>query len=604
LIAFFIVHLESHMNLKEFLLELRRRKVYRVSIAYGIAAVGLANIADLISESFEAGPWVMQMIVTILIVGFPVTLVLSWIFDIGPEGIERTLPLDENSPIKQQPVSVKMVIGSLILIILIVLGSKWSLNQFGKLKKGPILSLAILPFDNFTGNDSLAYFVAGMQSSLIGDMQKVSALRIPSKTSSNSFKDSNTSIPDIATELNVDAAIEGEISCLGEDSICVQIRLIRAFPEEEQIWVQDYKIERGEILNFYNNVTKQISKEIDIALTPTEDLLLATSRTVNPEAYDAYLKGLYNWEQLNKESIGKALEYFQLAADLDPEWADPYAGLATAWGTLGYFGIASRAVTIPKAYPFLNKALELDPNSAKAHYAAAILAVWTEWGWEKGEREFLRSIELDPNDALTHMYYAHLLMILRRTDEANQQANIGLNLDPMKPLVLGLYGVILKYNNDDDQGAIKAFEKSLSIKPDNIFSKINLAETQRELAYKNGEYKKWMEFWNIKVEGHWKTEGREAVLNAFDEGGHIPAIEEMFRMHDKYGKDCYLSEGVKAERYVKLGNLDKAAECLEKDFEIRESMLPYISAKYTFYEILKDEPRYIEILKKMDLPVD
>ena len=230
------------MNLKEFLLELKRRKVYRVSIAYGFAAWLLVQIADLISDNFEADPWVMKMIIIILIIGFPVTIILSWIFDIGPEGIERTLPRNEDGATETQPISVKMVIGSLVLIILIVLGSRWSFQEFAKAKKGSINSLAILPFDNFTGNDSLAYFVAGMQSSLIGDMQKVSALRIPSKTSSNSFKDSNTSIPEIATELKVDAAIEGEISCLGSDSICVQIRLIRAFPEEEQIWVQDTRL--------------------------------------------------------------------------------------------------------------------------------------------------------------------------------------------------------------------------------------------------------------------------------------------------------------------------------------------------------------------------
>ena len=224
---------------------------------------------------------------------------------------------------------------------------RWlSLPEFGKIKNGPIQSLAILPFDNFTGNDSLEYFVAGMQSSLISDIQKISALRVPSKTSSNSFKDSNTSIPEIATELNVDAAIEGEITCMGEDSICVQIRLIRAFPEEEQIWVQDYKIERGEILNFYNNVTKQISKEIDIALTPKEDRLLAASRKVNPEAYDAYLKGLYYWEKLDEKSVNKALKFFQLAAELDPEWADPYAGLANAWGLFGFFNYDSDILSI------------------------------------------------------------------------------------------------------------------------------------------------------------------------------------------------------------------------------------------------------------------
>jgi len=592
------------MNLNEFLSELRRRKVYRVSIAYGFAAWLIAQIADLISESFEADPWVMQTIITIIILGFPVTLVLSWIFDIGPEGIERTLPKDVNVPTEDEPISVKLVIGSLVLIILLVIGSTWSIQELTKAKKGSISSLAILPFDNFTGQDSLEYFVAGIQSSLIGDMQKISALRVPSKTSSSSFQDGKTSIPEIANQLNVDAAIEGEITCMGEDTICVQIRLIRAFPVEEQVWVQDYKIERGEILNFYNNVTKQISKEIDIALTPMEDRLLAKSRIVNPEAYDAYLKGVYYWGKLDEESTKKALEYFQLATEIDPEWADPYAGLANAWGLFGFFGFLPKSVTLPKVYPYLNKALDLDPNSAKAHQVAAILAVWTEWDWEKGEREFLKSIELDPNNAITRMYYAHLLMILRRSNDANEQANIGLELDPMKPLVLGLYGVVMKLNNDDTQGAVSVFEKSLSIDSNFAFSKINLNEVKMESAYANGEYEKWIQSWNKKVMhyGHWNKVGREAVLKKFYESGHIAAIEEMFRMNEIYGDDCYLSADVKTERYIKLGNIDKAVESLEKDYEIRENFLPYISTKYPNYELFKDQPRYIEILRKMNLP--
>jgi len=591
------------MKLKEFLSELKRRKVYRVSIAYGFAAWLLAQIAGLITDSFEADPWVMQMTISILILGFPVTLILSWIFDIGPEGIERTLPKDANTQAEREPISVKLVIVSLVMIILIVIGSRWSIQEFGKAKKGAIHSLAILPFDNFTGTDSLEYFVAGMQSSLIGDMQKISALRVPSKTSSNSFKDSKTSIPEIANQLNVDAAIEGSITCMGEDSICVQIRLIRVFPEEEQVWVQDYRIEKGEILNFYNKLTKQISKEINIALTPKEENLLAKSRIVHPEAYDAYLKGLYYWEKLDEQSTKKALEYFQLAADLDPEWADPYAGLANAWGLFGFFGFLPKSVTLPKVYPYLNKALELDPNSAKAHYVAAILAVWTEWDWEKGEREFLRSIELDPNDALTRMYYAHLLMILRRSDEANQQGKIGLQLDPMKPLVLGLYGVVEIYNNDDRQAAIQAFEKALSIEPNDWFSRGNLLDAIMDDAYKNGAYEKWIELWNEKVFINWNTDGREAVLKAFYENGHLAAIEEMFRMNEIYGNDCYLTTELKVKRNIYLGNNEKAIEVLEKDYEIRGSGMPYISPRFSYHEQLKDNPRYVEILRKMNLPL-
>ena len=592
------------MNIKEFLSELKRRKVYRVSIAYGFAAWLLAQIAGLISDSFEADPWVMKMIITILILGFPVTLILSWIFDIGSKGIERTLPKDANTPEDNQPISVKLVISSLVLIILIVLGSTWSMQEFGKIKNGPIQSLAILPFDNFTGNDSLEYFVAGMQSSLIGDMQKISALRVPSKTSSNSFKDSKTSIPEIASQLNVDAAIEGELTCLGDDSICVQIRLIRAFPEEQQVWVQDYRIERADILNFYNKVTKQISEEINIALTPTEDLLLAASRKVNPEAYDAYLKGLYYWGKLDEASVQKSLKYFQLASELDPEWADPYAGLANAWGLFSFFGFLPQSVTLPKVYPYLNKALELDPNSAQAHYVAAILAVWTEWDWEKGEREFLRSIELDPNNGLYRMYYAHLLMILRRSDEANQQGSIGLELDPMKPLVLVLYGYLVWGTNNDIEAATRAFEKSLSIDPNFGFGMLSLNDVQMTKAYESGEYEKWIELWNNKVSsfGDWNKEGRETVLKTFHEQGHIAAIEEMFRMNDRYGAGCFMSGAVKAERYVKLGNIDKAMESLEKNYKERESTMPYISSRYPNYESFKDNPRYIDILKKMNLP--
>ena len=202
------------------------------------------------------------------------------------------------------------------------------------------------------------------------------------------------------------------------------------------------------------------------------------------------------------------------------------------------------------------------------------------------------------------MHYAHLLMILRRSNEANQQANIGLELDPMKPLVLGLYGVVVCENNDDIQGAIQAFEKALSIDPNDWFSGVNLADAKMDDAYKNGAYDKWIELWDEKVKAWpWKTEGRTAVLNAFHENGHLAAIEEMFRMNEIYGNDCYMSGGVKTERYIKLGNNDKAMECLEKDYEIRESFLPYISPRFTYYEQLKDNPRYVEILKKMNLPL-
>ena len=592
------------MDLHKFFSELERRKVYKAAIAYGISAWVIAQIAGLVSASFEFPSWVMKMIIILLIIGFITTMILSWIFDIGPKGIERTERESSDLSDEKKPITGKLVISSLILLSVFIGTGWWTWQELVVNNTKPIRNLVVLPFDNYTGSDDYEYFVAGMHSSLITDIGRISELTVKSKTTANSYKETEMSVPEIAAELGIDAAVEGSITCMGEDSVCVQIRLNSAYPEEQQLWVEDYRIEKSQILNFYNKVTKTISNEINIVLTPQEESLLAEARTVDPKAYDAYLMGQFYWEKFDKESMKKAVEYFELAIEIDPEWADPYAGLANAWGVLGELFFFPKSVTLPKVYKYLNKALELNPNSAQAHYVKAINAMWTEWDWEKSEIAFLRSLELNPNNALCHMYYSDLLMRLRRTDEAVQQANLGLKLDPLKPLVLILFGLAM-LNEGDYQSAIQYFEKTLSIDPNSDFAKMVLANIHMYIAYENGDYKKWIESWDKKVEsfGYWNDEGREAVLKTFHERGHIAAIEEMFKMNEKYGNDCLMTGSVKAEKYINLGKYDKAMDCLEKDYEMREISITYIAISEILYDHLKDNPRYIELLRKMNLPM-
>ncbi len=484
---------------------------------------------------------------------------------------------------------------SLVVIVALII---FNVVSHKEVKTGTIESVLILPFDNFTGLDDFEYYVAGLHSGLIGDLGKISSLRVPSRTSSKLYKDADMSIPEIASESGVDAVIEPSISCYGEDSLCVQIKLISAFPEEEQIWVQDYRVAKTQILNFFNNVTKNISKEINIVLTPLEESLLSEARTVDPEAYEAFLKGQYYWEKLDEESIQKALEYFQLAIEIDPEWADPYAGLANAWGLFRFFGYLPANAVVPNVHKYINKALEMDPNSAHAHYVRAIISVWTEWDWEQGEKEFLKSIDLNSNNALCRLYYAHLLMMQRRFDEALKQAKLGLELDPLKPLVLGLYAMV-EMNEGDFHSAILHLEKALSIDPNFIWAVRILNTAQFMLHYQNGDWEKWIEAWGNKVKGHWNEEARETVINVFLEQGHVAGLNEMLKMNEKYGnKECLMSEGVIAERYIYLNDYEKAIDHLEKGYEMRA--IPYVATN-KFYEILKDNPRYIELLKKMNL---
>ena len=170
-------------------------------------------------------------------------------------------------------------------------------------------------------------------------------------------------LPQIASELAVDAVVEAQVMCLG-DSICLQIKVVSAFPEEKQLWVAEYKEERSQILNLYNQVTKHIADEVMIELTEDEESLLSEARTVNQEAYEAYLRGHQYWDDLSEESLNKALEYLTFAVEKDPDWAPLYDGLAKVWGGKMQMGFVPPDIAMPLIYENLNKAFELDPDFA------------------------------------------------------------------------------------------------------------------------------------------------------------------------------------------------------------------------------------------------
>ncbi|MFC2123477.1 adenylate/guanylate cyclase domain-containing protein [Bacteroidota bacterium] len=489
-------------------------------------------------------------------------------------------------------------VGTYIVLLLLLLSIGWWIRKEYFIDQSTMSSLLVLPPDNYTSSDTLDYFIAGMHNSLIGAIGKIKSLRVPSKTTANAYKDVEKSIPEIASEVNVRYIIELSILCLG-DSICLQVKLVSAHPEEKQLWVHDYKVEASQILNLYNNIAREIFDEINITLTPLEKTLLAETRSIDPKAYAAYLKGQYYWEQLHPDSLLKGMDYFHIAIEKEPEWAPPYAGLGSTWFLRGFLEYIPWIKALPKLYQYLHKALELDPEDAYSHYVVAMTAVWAEWEWEKAEKEFLKALELNPNDALCRMYYAHLLMILRRIEEAVDQANIALELDPMEPIILFLNGIVMR-GAGDYQSAITRFEKALSINPNFGPAKGNLFDTY----YDNGDYEKWIEYWNKKVHGLWNDEGRAAVLYAFHEKGHIAAIEEMFKMNEKYGNDCFMADEIKAERYLKLNNYEKVLDHYEKLYEISYSSMPYLTTNLYKHDQLKEYPRYIELLKKMNLPVD
>ena len=196
-------------------------------------------------------------------------------------------------------------------------------------------------------------------------------------------------------------------------------------------------------------------------------------------------------------------------------------------------------------------------------------------------------------------------MILRRSEESVQQAKLGLELDPLKPMALVFYGDVM-VNEGDYQSAIQHFEKALSIDPNFSFAAYYLSQAQLDIHYSNGDYEKWIDFWEKEVRGiwNWNEEGIAAVLNTFQEAGHIAAIEEMFKMNEKYGDSCYMHDFIKEERYLKLKDYDKVMDIREKQYEMQTLNPASMAIHMNSNKLLKDNPRYIELLKKMNLPHD
>jgi len=459
-----------------------------------------------------------------------------------------------------------------------------------------IRSIAILPFANYTGSENNKYIALGLQDALITELGKLGSIRVTARTSTMQYANFQKTINEVASELNVDGIIETSLIGLGEN-VRFQLKLYSIYPDELMLWSQVYDADMSDILNLYNRVIRNIADEIQLSLTAEQENELKKTIQIDPEAYDAYLKGNYYWEKLDPESVQIAMKSFERAIEIEPEWADPYAGLAETWGQYRMLGLLPASITLPNQLRYLRKALELNPRSARVHYSKALHAVWTEWDWEQGEMEFLKSLELNPNYALARLYYAHLLMILRRTDEAVHQANLGLALDPLSPLVLGLYGVVMT-EAGDYQAAISAFEKARTIAPDFRFA-FNILHAQ----YMNGDYEDWIITWEKKVT--WNDDAKASVVNTFHEKGHIAAIEEMFKMNDKYGNgigNANFASSVKAQRYMYLNKPEKALEYLEKTCEEDRLSATYAGAEL-FFSKLKDNPRYIELLRKMKLPL-
>ncbi|MDH3245370.1 MAG: adenylate/guanylate cyclase domain-containing protein, partial [Saprospiraceae bacterium] len=266
-------------------------------------------------------------------------------------------------------------------------------------------SILVLPFDNHTGSDTNEYFVASMHDALTTELGTIAAFRVLSQSTARAYKTMGVPLSQIAKEQDVDYVVEGSLLCLGE-SMCFQPKLISIQGEEKQIWSGNYTNDISEVLNLYHEVTKEVTREINVMLTREEEQKLEERKIVNPEAYRLYLQGRQLWILEGEENLAKSIEYYERALEIDPDFALAYVGMAITYTSFGWYIYEPNTIALPKAEAAARKALELDNTIGEAHTELALSKLVLNWDWQGSEESFKRAIDLNPSDARAHNMYA------------------------------------------------------------------------------------------------------------------------------------------------------------------------------------------------------
>ena len=455
---------------------------------------------------------------------------------------------------------------------------------------GPrIQSLAVLPLDNLSGDRDQGYFAAGMHEALITDLAKLGGFKRVIR-----YQQTEKSLPEIAQELGVDAVITGSVLREG-DRVRITAQLINA-TTQELLWANRYERQLGDVLSLQNEIVEAITREMNLQLTSGEQARLASARTVNPEAHEAYLRGQFHWRRLSPADLETALGYFELALEKDPDYALAYTGISRVWAGRQQRALVSPREATPKAKAAAVKAIELDNTLAETHHALAIVRTWSEWDWEGGEIAFQRAIELNPNYPEARAYYSDFLTIMGRHDEAMAQIERALELDPFNALYQALYSnVLLGVRRYDD--AIAQSRKAFKMSPGlwfaqgNIFLSLHLKGAYEEAL---AEQKKLIDLLG-------DSEVAEALDRGYAQGGYRGAMRLAAETLAARSRRTHTLALVVSGLYLRAGENDLALEWLERAFADRDPNLPYLGGPHS--DSLRDDPRFQDLMRRMNLPL-
>ena len=453
-----------------------------------------------------------------------------------------------------------------------------------------IESIAVLPLENLSGNPAQEYFSDGMTDELIGEIARIGSLRVISRTSIMQYKGgARKPLPVIARELNVDAIVEGTVAQSGQ-KVRITAQLIRA-RDDRHLWSEKYERDLADVLALQGDVARAIASQIRIKLTAGEQTSLTPTRKVNPEAYDAFLKGNFFLHQ-GIRGTGKSIELFKRAIELDPLQAEAHAGLAQALCFAGIFGLRPSAETFPEARVAALKALELDESNAGAHNALADVKKGYDWDPAGAEVEYRRALQLNPSHLLTRWWYAECLTRMGRYDEAIAESDRALALDPVSPGTFTVRAMLFFRARRYDE-AIRDSQQALDLDPDFI----NAFWWQGMSYAGKRDFKKSIACLTRAVSMNDGPLFRALLGHVYGRAGERAKALGMLGEVATLAKQRYVSPVDFAVVYAGLGDADSTFLWLEKAYQSRATRVGELGSMY--FDGLRADPRYADLMRRL-----
>jgi serine/threonine-protein kinase len=470
--------------------------------------------------------------------------------------------------------------------------SWWGVKKFGG-RTPPIRSLAVLPLANLMGDPEQEYFVAGMHEALIAELGQIGALVVISRTSVMRYQNTEKSVPEIGRELKVDALVEGSMFKAG-DSVRVRVQLIRAAPVERQLWSRTYDGDLRNVLALQKRVARAIAEQIQVTVTPQEAARLATARSVDPAAYDAWARGWFQFTRLTEVSLRKCIEYADAALEIDSTYAPAYALTASCWNILPHIAPVASEEAFPKALAASDRALELDESLADAHFERAWTLAAYNWDWAGAEPAYRRGLQLNPGSAFGHSRFGWFLSWLGRDEEALAEASRAVELNPAGANEIERLAAV-HYVGRRYDAAITAARRAIDIAPGFSwgYNRLGIAYTE------TGKYAEAIAALEtaVKVSG---GNHRGGLGRAYALAGRRSEARRILDDFLSLDRRSHVGSQI-ATIYAALGEKDEALRWLEEGYRVRNGNMVLLKV-WPAWDPLRSDPRFQDLLRRMNFP--